>query len=63
MSAGNIIEGSISRIEPVTGQTILRIEAGSVFFVRVTPPAVRRMQLQVGTRVFLIIKTRSCVIF
>ena len=63
MSAGNIIEGSISRIEPVTGQTILRIEAGSVFFVRVTPPAVRRLQLQVGTRVFLIIKTRSCVIF
>jgi molybdate transport system ATP-binding protein len=63
ISAGNIIEGSISRIEPVTGQVILRVDAGAVFYVRLTPPAVRRLGLRLGTRVFLIIKTRSCVLF
>lgn len=63
ISAGNIIEGSISRIEPVLGQVILRVDAGVAFYVRLTPPAVNRLGLVAGTRVFLIIKTRSCVLF
>jgi molybdate transport system ATP-binding protein len=62
ISAGNVLDGSISRIEPVIGQAILRVDAGVTFYVRLTPPAVNRLGLQVGTRVFLIIKTRSCVL-
>jgi molybdate transport system ATP-binding protein len=62
LSAGNIIKGVIGRIEWIEGQVVLRIAAGVDFYVRLTPPAARRLGLSVGLSVFLIIKTRSCII-
>jgi molybdate transport system ATP-binding protein len=62
ISAGNVIEGTIGHIESLMGQAILRVQAGPDFFARLTPPAVSRLGLKPGAHVFLIIKTRSCVI-
>lgn len=63
LSAGNTIEGTIHRMESLPGQVILRVDAGGAFYVRLTPPAVERLCLGVGSKVFLIIKTRSCIVF
>ncbi|HEY1372375.1 MAG TPA: molybdenum ABC transporter ATP-binding protein [Candidatus Binatia bacterium] len=62
ISAGNILQGTIQGLEIVAGQAILRVAAKDEFYVRLTPTAVRRLALSVGDSVFLIIKTRSCVI-
>ncbi len=62
ISAANIIEGTIRALDVVGGQAILRVQAREEFYVRVTAPAVRRLALRVGADVFLIIKTRSCVL-
>jgi molybdate transport system ATP-binding protein len=63
LSAGNVIAGTVRRMESLPGQVILRVDAGSAFYVRLTPPAVERLRLAVGSNVFLVIKTRSCVVF
>ena len=62
LSAGNIIQGVIRHIEWVEGQVVLRVEAGADFYVRLTPPAARRLGLNIGMAVFLVIKTRSCIV-
>jgi molybdate transport system ATP-binding protein len=59
LSAGNIIPGTVRKIESLADQAVLTIEAGDVFYVRVTPAAVSRLQLSEGASVFLIIKARS----
>jgi molybdate transport system ATP-binding protein len=61
ISAGNILRGVVSKIEMAGGQSILRVEAGVSFYVRLTSSAVERLGLRSGADVFLIIKTRSCV--
>jgi molybdate transport system ATP-binding protein len=60
ISAGNVIRGLVSRIETIDGQSILRVDTGEIFFVKLTPLAVRRLELVEGKEVFLIIKTSSC---
>jgi molybdate transport system ATP-binding protein len=62
LSAGNIIKGVIDHMESVEGQIILRVNVGVDFYVRLTPPAARRLGLRVGMTAFLVIKTRSCIV-
>ncbi|HEY1268028.1 MAG TPA: molybdenum ABC transporter ATP-binding protein [Candidatus Binatia bacterium] len=62
ISAGNVLEGIVRGLEIAAGQAILRVDAKDEFYVRLTPTAVRRLALSVGVNVYLIIKTRSCVI-
>ena len=59
LSAGNIISGQLRKIESLADQAVLTIEAGEVFYVRLTPAAVARLQLREHSPVFLIIKARS----
>ncbi len=62
ISAANVLQGMIRGIETRDGQSILRIEAGVVFYVRLTYSAVDRLMLKEGRDVFLIFKARSCLI-
>jgi molybdate transport system ATP-binding protein len=62
ISAGNILRGTVRNLETATGQIILNVDAGSPFYVRLTPAAVERLRLKNGSDVFLIIKTRSCIV-
>lgn len=62
ISAGNILPGRTTRIETVAGQSILRVEAGGIFSVRLTAAALTRLHLVEGCEVFLIIKTRACIV-
>jgi len=59
ISAGNVLAGTVHRIELVDGQALVTVSAGEEFFVRLTSGAVARLQLKEATPVFLIIKTRS----
>jgi molybdate transport system ATP-binding protein len=59
ISAGNVLSGSVRKIETVDGNAMLTILAGEEFFVRLTASAVVRLGLKEDMRVFLIIKTRS----
>ena len=59
LSAGNIIPGKVRNIESLADQAILAVDAGDVFYVRLTPAAVARLDLREETPVFLIIKARS----
>jgi molybdate transport system ATP-binding protein len=62
ISAGNVLAGKIESIETVDGQSILRVEAGETFIVRLTAGAVGRLRLTEGQEIFLVIKTRSCIV-
>jgi molybdate transport system ATP-binding protein len=62
ISAGNVIRGIVRNIERARGQAILRVEAGEAFYVRLTYSAIERLRLATGGAVFLIIKTRSCIV-
>jgi molybdate transport system ATP-binding protein len=59
LSAGNIIPGKLREIELLADQAVLTVEAKDIFYVRVTPAAISRLNLQEGSPVFLIIKARS----
>ncbi len=62
ISAGNVLRGRITRIEFVDGLSVLRVDAGDIFFVRLTQSAVDRLELEEEKEIFLIIKVRSCVV-
>jgi molybdate transport system ATP-binding protein len=59
ISAGNVLPGTIRRIELLDGQAMLTVLAGEEFYVRVTAAAVSKLGLVEDSRVFLIMKTRS----
>ena len=59
ISAGNILPGTIRKMDRLDGEAILTVLAGDEFLVRVTASAAKRLGLKEGTAVFLIIKTRS----
>jgi molybdate transport system ATP-binding protein len=59
LSAGNIIPGTVRAIESLADQAVLTVEAGEVFYVRVTPGTISRLRLSEGSQLFLIIKARS----
>lgn len=62
ISAANVLPGLVRQIETTEGKAILKIEAGDVFFVRLTSAAAERLNLSAGAKVFLVIKTRSCLV-
>jgi molybdate transport system ATP-binding protein len=59
ISAGNVVPGTVRKIESIDGEAMLTVLAGDEFFVRVTSSAVTRLGLAEGSAVVLIIKTRS----
>jgi molybdate transport system ATP-binding protein len=59
ISAGNVISGTIRRIETLSGEALLTVLAGDEFFVRLTSSAISRLALKEDSPIFLIIKTRS----
>jgi molybdate transport system ATP-binding protein len=59
ISAGNVIPGELRNIESINDQAVLTVDAGELFFVRLTPASVTKLNLRKGTQVFLIIKARS----
>jgi molybdate transport system ATP-binding protein len=56
ISAGNVLSGVVRKIEILDGQSILRVDAGEI------SGAVAALHLVEGQEVFLIIKTRSCIV-
>jgi molybdate transport system ATP-binding protein len=62
ISAGNVLDGVIRDIEIVEGQAIIKVDATDIFTVRLTVGAVQALGLAKGRSVYLIIKTRSCVV-
>jgi molybdate transport system ATP-binding protein len=59
ISAGNVIPGEVRKIESINDQAVLTVDAGELFFVRLTPAAVGKLSLREGMPVVLIIKARS----
>lgn len=60
LSARNILEGAIDSLEQHGSTVVCRVNAGAIFQVHVTPGALRALELFVGRRVWLVIKTHSC---
>ncbi|HET7105298.1 MAG TPA: molybdenum ABC transporter ATP-binding protein [Candidatus Acidoferrum sp.] len=60
LSARNILPGTIESVESSGAMVSLRVKAGTIFHVHVTPGAVRSLDLSPGLLVWLVIKTHSC---
>ena len=60
LSARNVIDGQIVSMERRGTMVIARVDCGVMFTVHVTPGAVRTLELTVGRRVWLVLKTHSC---
>ena len=60
LSARNILPGTIEAVETRGTMVALRVKAGTIFQVHVTPGAVRVLDLSPGLLVWLVIKTHSC---
>jgi molybdate transport system ATP-binding protein len=60
LSARNVLEGEIRRLETRGVVTEAVVKCGADFFVHVTPGAARELQLAPGKRVWLVLKTHSC---
>ena len=60
LSARNVIDGQIVSMERRGTMVIARVDCGVMFTVHVTPGAVRTLELIVGRRVWLVLKTHSC---
>ena len=59
ISAGNVLPGTIRRIDMLEGQAMLTVFAGEEFYVRLTASAVQQLGLVEDCRVFLVMKARS----
>ena len=62
ISASNVLTGVVKKIEIVDGQAIIKIDSGDMLHVRLTAGAVGALGLGENQSVYLIIKTRSCVV-
>jgi len=60
LSARNVLEGRIISLEPRGTLVVARVDCGAIFNVHVTPGAVRSLELAVGKKVWLVLKTHSC---
>jgi len=60
LSARNVLEGSLQAIEERGATVACQVQAGVPFVVHVTRGALRALQLTVGQRVWLVLKTHSC---
>jgi molybdate transport system ATP-binding protein len=60
ISARNLFAAAITGIEPLAGDTLVRLEAGNIEWrARLTPAATRELGLTVGMRVWVAIKTHA----
>ncbi len=62
ISASNVFSGVVRKIELVDGQAIIKIDSGDILNARLTAGAVDSLGLTENRDVYLIIKTRSCVV-
>lgn len=62
ISASNVLPGVVRTVEELDGQSMLKIDAGSTFYVRLTSSAAKKMNLRENMEVFLVIKARSCLL-
>lgn len=60
LSARNVLPGTVESLEARGTFVLVNVNAGVRFVVHVTPSAVRSLGLQVGTLVWLVLKTHSC---
>jgi molybdate transport system ATP-binding protein len=60
LSARNVLEGVVESLETRGALVVVRVNAGVAFTVHVTPGATRSLQLTLGLRVWLVVKTHSC---
>lgn len=60
LSARNIVPGTIESLETCGAMVTLRVKAGAIFHVHVTPGAARTLDLSPRLLVWLVIKTHSC---
>jgi len=60
LSARNVMEGTVTSMEPQGTMVIARVDCGVTFSAHVTPGAVRALELAAGRRVWLVLKTHSC---
>jgi molybdate transport system ATP-binding protein len=60
LSARNILAGKIASLEHRGTLVVARVDCGVVFTVHVTPGAERVLELAVGQKVWLVLKTHSC---
>jgi molybdate transport system ATP-binding protein len=62
ISAANVLDGVIRQIEIIEGQAIIKVDAGDIFTVRLTAGAIDALGLAEQRQVYLVIKTRSCIV-
>jgi len=60
LSARNVIRGTVESIEAHGVLEVLKVRAGTLFQVHITPGALRTLQLAPGKTVWLVVKTHSC---
>lgn len=60
LSARNVFQGVVESLETRGTLVALKVRAGAIFQVHVTPGAARSLQLATGKRVWLVVKTHSC---
>jgi len=60
LSARNLLPGTITSLQQHDAKVIAKVHCGAEFAVHLTPGARRSLQLEPGTRVWLVIKTYSC---
>ena len=60
LSARNVFAGTITALEQRDVMVIARVNCGAEFEVHVTPAAREALELQVGGKVWMVVKTYSC---
>ena len=60
LSARNVFRGAITALEQRDVMVIARVNCGAEFEVHVTPAARDALRLEVGTEVWMVVKTYSC---
>jgi molybdate transport system ATP-binding protein len=60
LSARNILPGIVESVETRRTVVVVRVNAGKIFQVHVTPGAARALELGTGMPVWLVLKTHSC---
>ena len=60
LSARNVLPGTVESIETRGTIVSLRVNAGVRFVAHVTPGAMRSLELEAGSVVWLVVKMHSC---
>ena len=60
LSARNVLEGTVTSLKQHDVTVIARVDCEPEFVVHLTPGGRQALQLETGSRVWLIVKTYSC---